>query len=895
MHDKSINEVFKALNAKKEGLTEKEAEERLKKYGYNEIKQGKKISPIKIFLDQFNNVVIYILLFALAVSIFLGETVDAIVIGAIVVANAILGFIQEYKAEKSIEALKKLASLTATVIRDGKEKDIDAKLLVPGDIVKLETGDKLPADCRIYELVNLQTQEATLTGESTPIKKELIVLAEKTPLADRLNMAFSGTIITNGKGRAIVISTGMQTEIGKIATLIEEVKPELTPLQRKLNTLGKKIGIAVVIISIVVFLAQLFKNPVIIGHLTSFEFLEFLKGSREFFLTAIALAVAAIPEGLPAVVTIGLAIGIKKMVKKNALNRKLPSVETLGSTTVICTDKTGTLTKNEMTVRKIYANGKIIDVTGSGYETKRAFLFNNKKINPNELKLLLNIGALNNDASFDNKNVIGDPTEAALILSAAKAGISKDALQKKYPRKSEIPFTSERKIMTTLHNIDDSNVAYVKGAPEIVLGLCSSIYEDGKIKKLTEKRKKEILEINTNFADSALRVLGFAFKTVMDKSRTEKNLIFVGLQAMIDPPREEVKEAIKKCKKAGIKIVVITGDHEITAKAVAREIGIEGRSITGAELEKIKEKDLEKHVEEIVIYARVNPEHKIKIIGALKKKGHIVAMTGDGVNDAPALKKADIGIAMGITGTDVAKEASDMILLDDNFSSIVNAVEEGRGVYDNIRKYFSYLISGNIGEVMIIFLSIIFGWSLPMTATQILLINLVTDGLPAVALSSDPYEPNAMSRKPRKKDEPIYHNLKPFLLYYPAALIIVGLSVFYYFNFVKGNLIQAQTATFLTVAMFELYQAFACRSTIYPAIKVGLFKNKWLILAVASSFIFIVASIFIPSFGSYLDMVPITIAEFMAIVALSSIGAIIIELTKHLNTRNEQISSGLIT
>ncbi|MFH0867693.1 MAG: HAD-IC family P-type ATPase, partial [Candidatus Woesearchaeota archaeon] len=691
----------------------------------NEITQGKKISPIKIFLNQFNSVVIYILLFALAVSIFLGETVDAIVIGAIVVANAVLGFIQEYKAEKSIDALKKLASLKATVIREGKEKDIDAKLLVPGDIIKLETGDKLPADCRIYELVDLQAQEATLTGESTPVKKELTVLAEKTPLADRINMAFSGTIITNGKGHAIITSTGMQTEIGKIATLIEEVKPELTPLQKKMNTLGKKIGIAVVIISIIVFLAQLFKDPVILGHLTSLQFLEFLKGSREIFLTAIALAVAAIPEGLPAVVTIGLAIGIKRMVKRNALNRKLPSVETLGSTTVICTDKTGTLTKNEMTVKKIYANSKIIDVTGSGYEKKGEFLFNNKKINTNEIELLLKIGALNNDASLTDGNVIGDPTEASLIVSSAKAGLKKEVLEKEHNRLDEIPFSSERKIMTTIHDFDNEKLAFVKGAPEVVLGLCTSIYENGKIHKLTEAKKKDILQINKEFGNDALRVLGFAFKTVMSKDRAEKNLTFVGLQGMMDPPREEVKEAIKKCKKAGIKIVIITGDHEITAKAVAKEIGIEGRSITGAELEKIKEKDLEKYVEEIVIYARVNPEHKIKIVDALKKKGHVVAMTGDGVNDAPALKKADIGIAMGITGTDVAKEAADMILLDDNFASIVNAVEEGRGVYDNIRKYFSYLISGNIGEVMIIFLSIIFGWSLPMTATQILLINLV--------------------------------------------------------------------------------------------------------------------------------------------------------------------------
>ncbi|MCH8003735.1 MAG: cation-translocating P-type ATPase [Nanoarchaeota archaeon] len=889
MHDKSIDEVFKELNTEKEGLTEREAEIRLKKYGFNEIKEAKKISPLIIFIRQFRSIVIYILIFALIISIFLGETVDAIVIGIIVIANAILGFVQEYKAEKSIDALKKLASLKATVIREGKDKEIDSKQLVPGDIIKLETGDKIPADCRIFELVNLQTHEAALTGESLPVKKELKVLSEKTPLADRINLAFSGTIVTSGKGKAAVTATGMQTEIGKIATLIEGVEAELTPLQKNMNVLGKKIGIVVIIISVIVFMAQLFKNPIILNHLLSFEFIEFLIGSREFFLTAIALAVAAIPEGLPAVVTIGLAIGIKRMVKRNALNRKLPSVETLGSTTVICTDKTGTLTKNEMTVKKIYANGKIIDVTGSGYETKGQFLFNDKKINAKEIELLLKIGVLNNDASFDDKNVIGDPTEAALLVSAAKAGINRDLLQKKYSRKDEIPFTSERKIMTTMHNINDSNVAYVKGAPEVVLKLCNSIYENGRIKKLTEKRKKEILEININFANNALRVLGFAYKTVLDKKRAEKNLIFVGLQAMMDPPREEVKEAIKKCQKAGIKIVVITGDHEITAKSVAKEIGIEGRSITGADLEKIKDKDLVKHVDDIVIYARVNPEHKIKIVNALKKKGHVVAMTGDGVNDAPALKKADIGIAMGITGTDVAKEASDMILLDDNFASIVNAVEEGRGVYDNIRKYFSYLISGNIGEVLIILLSIIFGWPLPMTATQILLINLVTDGLPAVALSSDPYEPNAMSRKPRKQKEPIYHDLKPFLIYYPAALIIVALSVFYYFNFINNNLIQAQTAVFLTVAMFELYQAFACRSTIYPAIKVGLFKNKWLILAVLSSFAFVAGSIFIPSFGSYLDMVPITFAEFLVIVALSSIGAIIIELSKYLRTRNEEI------
>ncbi len=889
MHHKSIEDVFKELKTDKNGLTEKEAEARLEKYGLNEIQQLKKISPLKIFLEQFHNIVIYILIFALVVSIFLNETIDAIVIGAIVIVNAIIGFIQEYRAEKAIEALKKLASLKATVIREEKEKEIDAKLLVLGDIVKLETGDKIPADCRLFEVTELQTQEATLTGESNPIRKELSVLAEKTPLADRLNMAFSGTIITSGKAHAVVTATGMQTEIGKIATLIEEIKPELTPLQKKLNTLGKKLGAVVIIISIIVFLAQLFKNPVILGHLASFEFLEFLKGSRELFLTAIALAVAAIPEGLPVVVTVGLAIGIKRMVKRNALNRHLPSVETLGSTTVICTDKTGTLTKNEMTVTKIYANGKIIDVTGSGYDPRGEFFFNNKKIDPNELKLLLQIGALNNDAAFDKENVIGDPTEAALLVSAAKSGIDYEQLRKKYAREYEIPFTSERKIMTTMHNINGS-IAYVKGAPEVVLKLCNSVYVNGKARELTENERKRILQTNADFAGNALRVLGFAFKAVTDKSRMEKNLTFVGLQAMIDPPREEVKIAIEKCKKAGIKIVVITGDHEVTAKAIAKEIGIEGKSITGSHLEKMSEEELDEEVENIVLYARVNPEHKIKIVNALKKKGYVVAMTGDGVNDAPALKKADIGIAMGITGTDVAKEASAMILLDDNFASIVNAVEEGRGVYGNIRKYFGFLISGNIGEVLIIFLSIMFGWPAALTATQILLINLVTDGLPAVALSSDPYEPNAMSRKPRSQADSIYTGLAAFIVYYPLAMTLVALSVFAYFYFSQGSsLLQAQTATFLTISMFELYQAFACRSMIYPALKVGLFKNKWLVLAVLSSFTIIASSIFIPPLGKWLDMVPITFIEFIAIVALSSIGAIIIEISKHSKSRNEQL------
>ncbi len=874
MHSKKIEQVLKELRTSEHGLSQSEAEERLKQYGLNEIKEGKKISPLEIFINQFKSVVVWILIIATIISAFLKEYIDSIVILVIVILIAILGFRQEYKAEKAIEALKKLASLKATVIREGHKKDIDSKEIVPGDIIVLETGDKVPADSRLIEVFNLQTQEAALTGESQPVKKNTEQLGEKTPIADMKNMVFSGTIVVSGRAKSVVVSTGMQTEIGKIAKMIEEVKPEPTPLQKKMDKLGSDLGKAVIVIAILIFVvASIFQNR---------PFLEML-------LLSVAVAVAAIPEGLPAVVTITLALGTQRMLKKNALIRRLPSAETLGSTTVICADKTGTITANQMTVKKIFANGKIIDVTGAGYEAKGQFLYKNKPTGVDEIELILRIGALNNNAELKNGNLIGDPTEGALIVSAAKAGLIKEELEIEFPRIDEIEFTSERKMMTTLHKHHGEKLVYVKGAPEVVLHLCSYIQIGSKTRKLTEKDKKIILEINKNFADEALRVLGLAYKTVIGDKEPEKNLIFVGLQGMMDPPREEVKEAIEKCKKAGIKVIMITGDHEITAKAVAKEIGLTGKAVTGQQIDKIK--NLEDWVEEIGVFARVNPEHKIKIIDALKKKGHVVAMTGDGVNDAPALKKADIGIAMGISGTDVSKEASAMILTDDNFASIVNAVEEGRGIYDNIRKYIGFLLSGNISEVLVIMLGIIFGLPLPLTATQVLLVNLVTDGLPALALSTDPFEPNAMSRKPRKQDEPIYKNLSHFLVYYPIVMTIVALSTFSYIYFIDHNLLKAQTATFMTISMFELYQSFASRSTIYPAFKVGIFKNKWLILAFISSFTIITASVFIPSFGKFLDMHPLSIWQFMFIALISTIGAIIIEISKYIKTKDEAIEA----
>ena len=864
MYDKKIEDVLTELKTSKNGLTEKEAAARLLVYGPNEIKSEKKISPIRIFLEQFHSFVIYILIAALAISIFLGETVDAIVIGIIVVLNAIFGFIQEYRAEKSIEALKKLSSLKATVIRDNHEKDIDAKLLVPGDILKLDTGDKIPADSRLIEAVELQTQEASLTGESSPVKKELKVLAPKTQLADRINMVFSGTIISSGKGKAVVTHTGMRSQIGRIAKLIEEAGADETPLQKKLDQLGKWLGIITIIIASIVFLGGVLKG----GSLL------------EFFIVAVSLAVAAIPEGLPAVVTISLAIGVQRMVKRNALIRKLPSVETLGSTTVICTDKTGTLTKNEMTVKKIYANNKIIDVTGSGYDKEGAFLHENKKINPLEIDILLRIGALNNDANFDGKDVIGDPTEAALIVSAAKAGIAKEAIQNKYPRKDELPFTSERKIMTTMHSIEGEEFAYAKGAPEVILNLCTSIYENGRIKKLSEQKKAEILGINAQFANSALRVLGFAYKTLMNKERAEKNLIFVGLQGMMDPPREEVKEAIRKCARAGIKVVMITGDNQITAKAVAQEIGISGKSITGSELEKLTESDLENYVEDIAIYARVNPEHKNKIVAALRKKGHIVAMTGDGVNDAPALKKADIGISMGIMGTDVAKEASDMILTDDNFASIVNAIEEGRGIYDNIKKFVEYLLSSNLGEVLTIFTAIMIGLPLPLIAIMILWINLVTDGLPALALSVDPAEPNIMERKPRKNHDKIVSNAIIVRMLLVGIVMMVGTLAIFTLSNPDENLAYAQTMAFSTLMFFQMFNVLNCRSEFSSLFKIGVFSNMRLWGAIIVSLLLQALVINTP-LSRFFSTVPLSMMDWLTAILVASSVFIIVEIYKY--------------
>lgn len=872
-YTKTVSEVETLVKTSYNGLTEQEVEARLRQYGLNQITEKKKINPFIIFLRQFNSIVVYILLGAVGISVFLKEYIDASVIVIILLLNAIFGFIQEYRAEKSIEALKKLTSLKATVLRDNHVQKIDAHFLVPGDILLLEEGDKIAADCRIIESIHLKTQEAALTGESTPVEKISGHLSSNQPLADQKNMVFAGTIAAAGRAKAIVTATGMNMEIGKIAELLDTTEEHGTPLQKILNSVGRIMGISVIIICIIVFALSALKGLPILPA----------------FLAAVALAVAGIPEGLPAIVTITLAIGVKKMVGRHVLVRKLPSVETLGCTTVICTDKTGTLTKNEMTVRQIYANNKSIEVTGAGYTTSGEFFVEGEKINPKNVELLLKIGMLNNNAHIQNNQVIGDPTEACLLVSAAKAQLDKEKIEAQEKRIDEIVFSSERKRMSTIHARGSTHIMYTKGAPDIILKLCKKIYINGKVRGITSNDKKAISTAIHTYSSAALRVLGFAYKEFSNNKinygeKDEQGLVFVGLQAMIDPPRDEVKDAIQKCKEAGIRVIMITGDHEATARAIGQELCIGSTVMTGKEFAAASLDDLDDVVENVDIYARINPEDKVKIVEALQKKGHVVAMTGDGVNDAPALKKADIGIAMGITGTNVSKEACDMILTDDNFASIVNAVEEGRGIYGNIKKYFGFLLSGNISEVLIVFITILLSFPLPLVAAQILLINLMTDGFPALALSIDPYEPSVMKQKPRKKDEKLFKGLAPYIFWYPLTMTVAAVAMFAFVYPTEG-LQKAQTMVFCIIAVFELFQALSCRSTIYSSFSVGLFKNTWLICAVVLSAFIVAGVVYIPALQHLFDTVALSWMEFITIILLSTSGYIIIEITKAIQNR----------
>ena len=860
--DQDIKQIYKDLTSSDKGLSQLEARKRLAKYGPNELKQEKGISPIKIFFEQFNSPLVWILIGALIISIIMKEEIDAIVIAIIIILNAVLGFVQEYRAEKSIEALQKMSSLQAKVIRNGKEIKIDSKNLVPGDIIIIETGDKIPADARLVEVHSLKTQEGPLTGESLPITKHLDVLKKETPLADQKNMLFAGTVISEGRGKAIVTHTGMKTEIGKIATMIQEAHEKYTPLQKKLRQLGIYLTIAVIVVAVVVFLAGLFSGETVTVML----------------LTAIALAVAAIPEGLPAVITVSLALGVKKMIKRNVLVRKLPSVETLGSVNVICTDKTGTLTHNQMTVVKIWANNKHYDVTGSGYSKHGTFVLDNKLTSAEPLQTLLKAGALCNDAKLGEESkkkkgereLIGDPTEAALAVSAEKAGFTSEALNRQYARVDEMPFTSDRKMMTTIHKDRNQGknkalvknkglISFTKGAPAIVIEKCNRILINGKVHRLTKEQKKELIKINESYAEQALRVLGCAYNDMFTgNNNAEKNMVFVGLQAMIDPPREEVKGSIKRCVEAGIRVIMITGDQVTTAKAIADQLGIKGQAMTGQELDKIK--DIKKILKKTSIFARVRPEHKMLIVETLQKQGNVVAMTGDGVNDAPALKKADIGVAMGISGTDVAKEAGDMILTDDNFSSIVNAVEEGRGIFDNIRKFVNYLLSSNLGEIVVILLASLFGMPLPLTAIQILWINLITDGLPATALSVDPHAKGIMKRKPRPAKESILSKeLRGDILLIGTLMGIFTLILFWLY--LDSGIMKAQTIAFNGLVILEI----ARLQMIRGKYKLGIFSNKWLLVAIVASLILQAIVVYTPV-SSFFGVVALEWVDWLVII-----------------------------
>jgi len=875
----NVKEVLESLKTSEKGLTEKEARKRLEKYGANEIEKRKSITPLKIFVRQFTSFIIIILLAAILISLLIGEKLDAVVISIIVILNGIFGFVQEYKAEKAIEALRKLTALKAKIIRAGKEIEIDSRELVPGDIILLETGSKVPADARLLQIAVLQVDEASLTGESVPSKKTTGPIKEETSVTDQENMVFMGAIVTKGHARAVVTSIGMDTEIGKIAELVQEVKEKLTPLQEKLKQFGKwlsfvTIGICAVVFGVGVLREYLVANSIDAGYIS------------EMFLAAVALAVAAIPEGLPAIVTISLALGVRKMVKRNALIRQLPAVETLGCTNMICSDKTGTLTKNEMTVREIYANSTLIKITGEGYTPKGEFIHaSSELLDTRNIELLLKIGALCNDSRLNHNErweIFGDPTEGALLVSAEKLGLKKTNLEKNFPRIDEIPFDSERKCMTTIHKISKENIAYVKGAPDVIINKCKYLYINGRINRLTERDKKRILKINQDMAKKALRVLGFAYKS-LDRSynstteELENGLIFVGLQAMIDPPREEAKEAIARCKAAGIKTVIITGDHKLTAVAIAKDLGLfkEGdKALSGDELDKLSDGELNRIAEDIKVYARVSPEHKVRILNALKKKGHIVAMTGDGVNDAPALKKADIGIAMGITGTDVAKEASDMVLTDDNFASIVNAVEEGRGIYSSIKQFVQYTLSSNLGEILVIFMAIIIGWPLPLIAIQILWVNLLTDGLPGLALGLDSFSKDIMKKPPRKREEKIISkDVIQNILIVGFVMMIGTLFMFYSYGIES---IKAKSIAFTTLVMFQLFNVLTYRAKNF---KINIKTSKFLVGSVIITVLMQLAVLYTPLNVAF-KTVPLGLFDWIKILLVSCILYIILESRK---------------
>lgn len=860
-----------------EGLTQDQAKERLERYGYNEIAQKNKKSIFRMIVDQFNDFMIIILIIAAVISGLLGEITDAVIILMIVILNAVMGVVQENKAEESLAALKKMAAPNAKILRDGHHDIVSARLLVPGDIVLLETGDLVPADIRIFEASNLKIEEAALTGESVPVEKGAKALGQgNIPLGDRINMGYSSSIVTYGRGRGVVVGTGMDTEVGRIAQMIQAAEEVETPLKKKLQVLGKVLGIAALAICAIIF---------VVGIMYGKEIFD-------MFLTSVSLAVAAIPEGLPAIATIVLAIGVQRMVKRNAIIRKLPAVEALGSATVICSDKTGTLTQNRMTVERVFYENGLHDVEyGIG-----------DMDNYKQFRLLVTTGALCNDSKLKEEQgeimTLGDPTETALVDLALRAGINKDQLEAEQPRVDEVPFDSKRKLMTTVHGAENGYRVYTKGAVEELLNRADKILLDGRVIDLGKHHIDAILDTNKKMAADAMRVLGMAYKDIEtlphdnDDKEYEGNLIFVGMVGMIDPPRPEAKKAVSLCKGAGIKPIMITGDHRITAVAIARDLGIlsgDEEAITGAEIESMSDEEIRERVEHISVYARVSPEHKVRIVKAWQAHGQIVAMTGDGVNDAPALKIADIGAAMGKVGTDVAKEASDMVLTDDNFATVVAAVEEGRTIFANILKAIQFLLSCNVGEILTLFVATMLNWHEPLLPIHILWVNLVTDSLPALALGVDPAEKNIMDRKPRDPKKNIFDKGMIRRIIY-QGIMVGGLTLTAFVIGYQRSLEVGRTMAFTVLALSQLVHSFNIRSNRQSVFKTGFFSNKYLVGAVGISALLVFVVLEVPILASVFKLAVLNAYEWTVVAALILAPIVVVEIAKllGLNTIDQE-------
>lgn len=862
-HSITADDALLKLKSSREGLTPSEAQDRLKETGPNLIARRGGPSLARLFLSQFKNYMILILGFAALVSYISGETTNAYVVLGIILFISLLGFAQEYRAERAMEALREMVSPEADVFRSGRIRRIPARDLVPGDVIYVEAGARVPADARIIESTALQAIEAALTGESLPTDKSSEPLDPKTPLADRKNMLFMGTAISYGNGRAAVTATGKETELGRISSLIQE-RPEDPPLKAKLQQMAKQLAVLVLAAAAAVFFVEVSRGSPVLSTL----------------IVASALAVAGVPESLPFVVTLTLAYGTQVMARKNAIIRSLPAVETLGSTTAICTDKTGTLTSGEMTVREIRTY-RTVEVTGEGYEPKGDFLEDKRKVDPEEhqdLMMLLKVAVLSNNADLEEQGgrwrVVGDPTEGALTVAAAKAGIL-EHIRNGHRRIAEHPFDSDRKRMTTVGETPEGKrrVVSMKGAPEVVIERCTKVLSKEGLRALTDSDREAILQHAEEMANRALRVLAMAWKDLdqeepLDRESAESGLTFIGLVGMMDPPRKEAKEAIKTCIQAGIRPIMITGDHRLTAVAIGKELGIGSESADGSEIDQMDDSELQIKVEQISVFARATAEHKVRLVQALKKQGHVVAMTGDGVNDAPALKAADIGVAMGITGTEVAKEASDMVITDDNFATIVSAVEEGRRIYDNLRKGSSYLLSCNFAELMTIFTGVMIGLPIPLLALQILWINIIAEEFPAVGLSVEPSQGEIMKRRPRSAREPI---LSRALLIYTigiSAVIFIG-SLGLYILYLPEGLEYARTVTFACLGAFTLYNAYSSRSLHDSIFRMDPRKNKKLIAGMLASVVAILCAIYLPFMQSIFETVPLDRDSWLLVLVTS--------------------------